>query len=179
MCAPGREPWGPRAPRTHNGPEDRTARRIEATPALAPHPKPSRSTLPLARARPQRIPRDRRHETDGSRVPKSFWDVARTARDRAPKCARRAPIGVGRSVARAAPDREARVSDERTTATSPTHRRARALASGENYPLTGPGLIGVRRTATTVEMRGNSQASRPAQKQHQQMPVLLPYPCSG
>lgn len=150
-CAPGREPRDTRAPRTHPRPQDRTARRMEATPALSPHPSPSPPTLPLPRARRQRILRDRRQEPDATRVPTSFWDAARTARDRAATSARRAPIGVGRSVRRAAPDHEARVSDERRTATSPTNRRARSLASGKNYPLTGPGPIGVRRHANAAK----------------------------
>jgi hypothetical protein len=151
-CEPGSEPRDTRARRTRQGLRDRAGRRVEETPTLAPFPSPLRPTLPLVRARRQRIPRDRRHETDASRARKSFWDVARTARDRAPKRARRAPIGVGCSVARAAPDREAQASDDRKAALKTVKRRAAALVSGKIYLLTGGGLIRVRRHAAQLAL---------------------------
>lgn len=161
-CAPGREPGDKRARRTRQGLSDRTARRIEETPTLAPFLPPFRSTLPLARARRQRIPRDRRIESDASRARKSFWDVARDPRDRAPKNARRAPIGVGCSVARAAPDREAQVSEDRKTATTTENRRAAELVSEQLYLLTDGGLIGVRRDAHgTPSQRQQMRFGRP------------------
>ncbi len=81
--APGQRPWDLTSPRTIRG-----HRRVGQLAELKRrrrflHRTSHRPTLPLTRARIQRIHRGPRIDEDGTRARMSLGDVARLARDRA------------------------------------------------------------------------------------------------